>query len=289
VAGFISNKSFIVTEHGIYTREREEEIIKSDWVIGDFKKNWINFFYRISAITYHQADKVISLFETNRNLQIEMGCPEDKAIIIPNGVDVDLYTQNNARLLNTNPSEVIRIGVVARLVPIKDIKTMILAFEAAMHRVDHLELIILGPTEEDVVYTQECLALIDDFKLTNISILGRVDVKEYLPSFDFMLLTSISEGQPLAVLEGMAAGIAQICTNVGSCQELLLGSQQDHLGAAGIIVPVMDIEKIASAIEALAKDKSLRDTMGIVGQNRVRAFYQKKDFLDRYEALYQSY
>jgi glycosyltransferase involved in cell wall biosynthesis len=51
----------------------------------------------------------------------------------------------------------------------------------------------------------------------------------------------------------------------------------------------MDIEKIASAIEALAKDKSLRDTMGIVGQNRVRAFYQKKDFLDRYEALYQSY
>jgi glycosyltransferase involved in cell wall biosynthesis len=289
VAGFISNKPFIVTEHGIYTREREEEIIKSDWVIGDFKKNWINFFYRISAITYHQADKVISLFETNRNLQIEMGCPEDKAIIIPNGVDVDLYTQNNARLLNTNPSEVIRIGVVARLVPIKDIKTMILAFEAAMHRVDHLELIILGPTEEDVVYTQECLALIDDFKLTNISILGRVDVKEYLPSFDFMLLTSISEGQPLAVLEGMAAGIAQICTNVGSCQELLLGSQQDHLGAAGIIVPVMDIEKIASAIEALAKDKSLRDTMGIVGQNRVRAFYQKKDFLDRYEALYQSY
>ena len=295
VAAYINKKPLIISEHGIYTREREEEIIKSDWVIGDFKKNWINFFYRISAIAYQQADKVISLFETNRDLQIEMGCPVDKTLIIPNGVDVVLYSSHliNLEIIeeqrkNKSLSEKIRIGSIARIVPIKDIKTMILAFETASQQVDNLELLILGPTEEDPSYYQEVLSLIDDFKLTNIKILGRVDIKLYLSTFDMMLLTSISEGQPLAVLEGMAAGVPQICTNVGSCKELLYGMSGDRLGHCGIIVPVMNIEKIASAIVELANDEILRTHLGMIGYERARNTYQKKDFLDKYEALYNS-
>lgn len=295
VASYINEKPFIITEHGIYTREREEEIIKSDWVIGDFKKNWINFFYRISAIAYQQAVKVISLFETNRDLQIEMGCPVDKTLIIPNGVDVTLYSSHliNSELIeerskNKSLTEKIHIGSIVRIVPIKDIKTMILAFEAASQKVDNLELLILGPTEEDPSYYQEVLSLIDDFKLANVKILGRVDIKSYLPTFDMMLLTSISEGQPLAVLEGMAAGVPQICTNVGSCKELLYGMSGDSLGHCGIIVPVMNIEKIASAIEELANDELLRTHLGKIGYERARTTYQKKDFLDKYDTLYNS-
>lgn len=295
VASYVNDKPFIITEHGIYTREREEEIIKSDWVIGDFKKNWINFFYRISAIAYQQADKVISLFETNRTLQIEMGCLKEKTMIIPNGVDVELYSTHlydpvliEEMSVKRLQSGIIRIGVMARIVPIKDIKTMIIAFETAMQRINNLELLILGPTEEDPGYYQEVLSLIDDFKLTNIKILGRVDVKSYLPTFDMMLLTSISEGQPLAVLEGMAAGVPQICTNVGSCKELLYGMSDDDLGQCGIIVPVMNIEKIAFAIEELASNEPLRAQMSRIGHERAKKTYQKKDFLDKYEALYNS-
>lgn len=295
IASYVNQKPFIITEHGIYTREREEEIIKSDWVIGDFKKNWINFFYRISAICYQQAEKVVALFETNRTLLVEMGCPEEKTLIIPNGVDVTHYSSHlydidlkaNVKFKKAN-SKKIRIGATVRMVPIKDIKTMILAFEAATQRINNLELVILGPTEEDVSYHQEVLSLIDDFNLKSVSILGRVNVKDYLPTFDIMLLTSISEGQPLAVLEGMAAGIPQICTNVGGCKELLYGMSHDDLGHCGIIVPVMDIEKIASAIEVLALDETLRAKMGEIGHQRVTETYQKKDFLNQYEALYKS-
>jgi len=295
IASYINEKPLIITEHGIYTREREEEIIKSDWVIGDFKKNWINFFYRISSICYQQATKVAALFETNRALQIEMGCPEEKTMIIPNGVDVNHYSSHlydidlkaEVKLKKTHAGK-IRVGATVRMVPIKDIKTMILAYEAALQKVPNMELVILGPTEEDPEYHQEVLSLIDDFELKSVSILGRVNVKNYLPSFDIMLLTSISEGQPLAVLEGMAAGIPQICTNVGGCKELLYGMSGDELGHCGIIVPVMDIDKIASAIEVLALDETLRTQMGQVGHERVKATYQKKDFLDDYDALYQS-
>jgi len=208
---------------------------------------------------------------------------------------VELYSSHliNSELIeeqrrNRSLSEKIRIGSIARIVPIKDIKTMILAFEAASQQVGNLELLILGPTEEDPSYYQEVLSLIDDFKLENVKILGRVDIKSYLPTFDMMLLTSISEGQPLAVLEGMAAGVPQICTNVGSCKELLYGMSGDNLGHCGIIVPVMNIEKIASAIEDLAKDELLRTHLGKIGYERARTTYQKNDFLDKYEALYNS-
>ena len=52
---------------------------------------------------------------------------------------------------------------------------------------------------------------------------------EYLPQFDVCLLTSISEGQQLAVLEGMAAGIPYIVSDVGSCSELIYGRDDDPL------------------------------------------------------------
>ena len=58
------NKPYYLTEHGIYAREREEDIIKSHWVGDDFKKIWIDYFYFLSKIAYKYSDKIISLFNT---------------------------------------------------------------------------------------------------------------------------------------------------------------------------------------------------------------------------------
>ena len=54
-----------------------------------------------------------------------------------------------------------------------------------------------------------------------------MNVRSYLEKIDFTLLTSISEGQPLAVLEAMAAGRPAVTTDVGSCQELIMGPGDD--------------------------------------------------------------
>ncbi len=42
-ASYVEQKPLLLSEHGIYTREREEDIIRSQWVAGDFKEIWINF------------------------------------------------------------------------------------------------------------------------------------------------------------------------------------------------------------------------------------------------------
>ena len=67
-------KPFILSEHGIYTREREEEIIRADWVRGIYKDLWIQQFRKIGICGYQYADKVTSLFEDARQFQIELGC-----------------------------------------------------------------------------------------------------------------------------------------------------------------------------------------------------------------------
>jgi len=287
VASEVFQVPFLLTEHGIYTREREEEIIKSDWVQGAFKEIWIEFFNKLSHIAYNSANEVISLFETNKTLQIELGCPEEKIRIIPNGIDIEKFERLPQKTSSSN--QFFNIGVVARIVPIKDIKTMLFAFDLVTTKIPNARLVICGPNDEDMEYYNECVSLINELEIKGVLFEGRVDVSKYLSDFDIMLLTSISEGQPLAVLEGMAARIPQVATNVGSCQELLYGKNDDFLGQAGLIVPIMNIQSIADAIVELAEDINLRLQMGNVGYNRVKKYYQKSTFLDAYYELYKKY
>jgi len=287
VASEVNKAPYFVTEHGIYTREREEEIIKSDWVQGSFKEIWIEFFNKLSHIAYFSANEIITLFETNKTLQIELGCPPEKISIIPNGIDLEKFESLPPR--DEASKKFINIGVVARLVPIKDIKTMLFAFDIVKTKVPNARLVILGPNDEDMEYFNECTALIKELNISDVIFEGRVDVSKYLANFDIMLLTSISEGQPLAVLEGMAAKLPQVCTNVGSCQELLYGKSDDNLGKAGIVVPIMNIQNIADAIVELAGDEKMRLAMGQVGYERVKTYYQKAFFLNAYHELYNIY
>jgi len=165
---------------------------------------------------------------------------------------------------------------------------MIQSFHMVENEVPHAELFIMGPTDEDEQYYQECLQMVDSLGIKNIHFLGLVNIKEYINQMDILLLTSISEGQPLAILEGMANSKPFVTTNVGSCRELIEGIGDDEFGPAGFAVPVMQYEQIANAVMKLCKDKNLRKTMGQSGYNRVSTRYKHSDFINSYRFLYQS-
>ena len=69
---------FLLTEHGIYPREREEEILGANWIDPDFKNIWIDYFYYLSKLAYQYSDKIISLFEYTRGIQIQYGADEKR-------------------------------------------------------------------------------------------------------------------------------------------------------------------------------------------------------------------
>lgn len=284
MAAHFYGSRLLLSEHGIYTREREEDIIRSRWVSGEFKEIWIEFFKKLSFIAYQKAGVVTTLFETNRSLQVELNCPPEKITVIPNGVAAREY----AVCRRENRKGPVTLGAVLRVVPIKDVKTMLLAFDIVKQAEPEARLRIMGNCRENPAYYQECLDLLEELGTRDVEFLGQVDIKEHLPEIDLLLLSSISEGQPLAMLEGMAAEIPFVTTNVGNCKALLEGEREDdRFGPAGLAVPVMNSEAMAQAILRCIRDPDLRRRMGQAGRKRVEAYYSREGMLDAFHQLYE--
>ena len=281
LASTVYKKPFILTEHGIYSREREEEIIKSTWVKPGLKDLWITYFYSLAKLTYHRSNRVFTLFEQNALIQTYLGCDKEKISIIPNGIDVESFSSISAQ----GSKGQITVGAVVRVVPIKDIITMLRSFLLVKQELPEVKFVIIGPTNENPEYYEECLNLVNSIGLCDVTFTGAVNVKEYLGDIDVLVLSSISEGQPLVILEGMAAHKPFVATDVGSCRDLLYDSG-DGFGDSGYIVSVLDFEGMAEAIIKLAENENLRKQMGENGYKRVSNLYTQKGFLDSYRQVY---
>ena len=209
-------RPFITTEHGLYVNERRIEISQADWIfvdaprrgalevgLGTFKELWINLFMALGKLCYQETDRIYTLFEGNLRKEVEFGAPAEKIEIVPNGVDVELFSQA-APALPENP-EAFRVGLVGRVVPIKDLKTFIKAVRFMKEHIAGLEVYVIGPTDEDEDYFAECQTMVSALGLHEvIRFTGQVDVKGWYPALDVQVLTSISEGQPLVLLRGSA-------------------------------------------------------------------------------------
>lgn len=286
MAKFFHGAGLLISEHGIYTREREEEIIKADWVKGIYKNIWIDQFKKMSSLAYENADMVTSLYAHAKELQLELGCPEEKIRVTPNGIHVENLEELPGK--TDEDQNWINVGAVLRVTPIKDVKTMIQAFAFAKKEVSNLKLWIMGPCDEDKKYADECFELVQMLGVKDIEFTGRIQVKEYLGRMDFTILTSISEGQPLTILESFAAGKPVIATDVGNCRDLIYG-ENDTFGAAGILTHIMNLEEISQAMVELAKNESRRLTMGEAGHKRVNAFYRMDQMHKVYEDIYKQF
>lgn len=283
-AGYKSRKPVLLTEHGIYSREREEEIIRAQWVQPAFKRQWIKFFYMLSDAIYTRAFKVTSLFGRAMRTQIELGADPSKCSVIPNGIRYDKFCDIPLK----EDDGMVDVAAVIRIAQIKDVKSLIYAFHELKSKRDNVRLHILGGVDEDD-YNEECLNLVDMLSLNeDIIFTGQVDVIKYMEKIDFTILTSISEGQPLSVLESLAARRPCVCTDVGCCRELLEGGDGDNFGIAGFLAPPMHREGIALAMEKMCKSRKEREIMGQNGQRRVEAFFKHEKMVELYNNLYKS-
>ena len=283
LASVRTGKPLLLTEHGIYTREREEEIIRADWILPSMRKQWIDFFYTLSDAIYSKADCITSLFSKARETQIDMGCDPEKCRVISNGIDYESFSA-----IPFESDGFINVGAAVRMAPIKDIKTMIYSFYEVSVQMPNFRLYVMGGVD-DKGYASECYDLVRKLKLDNLIFTGRVNVKEYLKKMDFMILTSISEGQPLSVLESMAAGKACVTTDVGCCRELLEGREDDSLGLAGYCVPPTDLNGLADAMLSMASSEEKRMAMGRIAKKRIEQFYQYGQMIDQYRKMYKEY
>jgi len=301
ISKYLYNRPFILTEHGIYTRERKIEISQADWIYSDtedeititdeedfFKEWWVRIFSFFSKLSYERADEITTIYEGNRKIQIEEGADINKTQVIPNGIDLEMFS--SPRIKSTNNK--FRIGFVGRVVPIKDVKTFIRASKIIHEELDNIEIFIIGPCDEDKEYYKECCLLSEMCSLDGvIKFTGKVDLSEYYPKLDIIVLTSISEGQPIVILEAGASGIPFVASDVGACSELLQGSSADDklLGESGFITPVNNPAETAKAVIRILKDKNLYNKMSETAKKRVATYYQLDQLIANYQTMYADY
>ena len=163
---------------------------------------------------------------------------------------------------------------------------MLYSFYELSNRLDDVRLHIMGGVDDEE-YAQECYDLVKQMQLDNVIFTGRVDIVSYMENLDFTILTSISEAQPLSVLESLASGRPCVTTDVGCCRELLEGGPGDDLGIAGYIVPPTYQKGLADAMEAMCRSQEDRLKMGAIGRERVQRYYQYDRMLKGYLAMYE--
>jgi polysaccharide biosynthesis protein PelF len=294
-----TGRPLIVSEHGIYTKERKIDLLQSRWIrdnrgvferdvsdVSYFRDLWLRFFEALGRLAYDAADEIVALYEGNRQRQIADGARPELTRTIPNGIDVDALMPLVAR----RPERARRVvALIGRVVPIKDIKTFIRAIFIATRTMPDIEGWIVGPEDEDPTYARECHALAESLGLQrNLKFLGFQRMDEVLPQIDLVALTSISEALPLVVLEGFAAGVPAITTDVGACRELIEGGQPEdcELGVAGAVVQIANPASFASATIALLNDAPRWLAAQRAATQRAQRYYRRSQMIESYEDIY---
>jgi glycosyltransferase involved in cell wall biosynthesis len=295
-----TERSCLLTEHGIYTNERRIEIASAEWLQDskgmdlnleisladrDLKDYWTDNFTGYSNLAYEASEYVITLFEENKEFQIKDGADPNKLIIIPNGVDVDKFA--SIKKVQNQPPTVAFIG---RVVSIKDVKTFIRAIQHLKPRIEKLRCYIMGPEDEEPEYVADCKDLVKKLRIEDsIEFTGKVDLKKYLGLVDVVVLTSISEAQPLVILEAGAAGIPIVATDVGACKELLFGrsDEQPNLGQGGVITPLANPIAVSNGIFDLLSSPLFYQNCSRTIKERVSRYYRAEEQQKRYQEIYQ--
>ncbi len=296
--GLETGRPVMLTEHGIYTNERRIELLMADWVADtvdkghalddprfDLRDMWVRAFEAYARTCYEGATDVITLYKDNQRLQRALGAPEDRLAVIANGIDIAKYGAVPPIADDVRPT----MALIGRVVPIKDVETFITAAHLARQRVPNLRALLLGPFDEDKAYAEDCRRLIAELRLEDtIEMPGSVNVVEYLAQIHVCVLTSLSESQPLVILEAGAAGVPFVATNVGSCREIIEGraEEQPQLGPGGSITDLVAPDQIADAVADLLLDPERRKRYGEALRARVQHYYRSEQAVAAYEELY---
>jgi polysaccharide biosynthesis protein PelF len=298
-AGLETGRPALLTEHGIYTNERRIELLMADWLADtvdkghalddprlDLRDLWIRSFEAYARTCYEGCTDVVTLYEDNQRAQRILGAPEQRLSVIANGIDVGKF----GRVPLVADTERPTMCLIGRVVPIKDVKSFITAASLLKQRIPDLRALILGPTDEDEVYNAECVALVETLGCGDcVEFTGTVNILDYMPKVHVAVLTSLSESQPLVILEAGAAGIPFVATNVGSCREIIEGraDEQPPLGPGGIVCDLVSPSQIADAVGLLLLDKAKRRAYGEALRARVRQTYTSQQAVDAYQGLYR--
>ena len=217
-------------------------------------------------------------------LQRVEGFPLSKIKVVFNGVDGQRFSNLPAR------SEIRRrLGLrgdfvyfilCSRLDPIKWIDGLLEALRRVVARYPACGLVLVGdgPERQRIAGAIEQLAIGGHVVMPGY----QTNIPEWLSASDTFVLSSLSEGTSVSLIESMAAGIPSVVTRVGGNEYVI----ED--GTTGSLVPSQDVERLSAEMLRFARDPILRDKFGRNARKRFEERFELHRMLESYATIYRS-
>ncbi|MDG2050461.1 MAG: glycosyltransferase [Myxococcota bacterium] len=235
------------------------------------------FWYARSALIILRLSgaRFLAVSEAIAEDWISYGVSKSRLSVVHNGVVIPTESVARRELRARGPiqGQLFRIGIVGRLVHVKDHKLFLhVAREVANHRQD-VEFLIIGEgfLEDELKKEQLQLGLCDQVKFLGF----RPDAKQLIENLDVLLFTSRSEGIPFALLEAMSAGVPIVAPRVGGIPEVVTDGQ------SGLISPTRDSAELVRRILKVLDDHTLRMMLSAGAVARVREEFSATGMLER--------
>jgi glycosyltransferase involved in cell wall biosynthesis len=225
----------------------------------------------LSRLAARWVDRFVCVSEDASRLSIEQGFRSDRVETLHNGIDLQRFAAHG-------PAPEGPAVIVARLAPEKDIGTLLRATAIVARERSRFRLEIAG----DGPSMPELSRLTAELGITDrVQFLGMVrDVPALLSHAGMYVLSSVTEGVSLTLLEAMACGLPVVATRVGGTPEVVIDSE------TGFLVPPSDPAVLAAALSRLFDDNALARRLGDAGRQRVERQFDVRRMVAKYEAMY---
>jgi glycosyltransferase involved in cell wall biosynthesis len=241
---------------------------------GYFGKIKTLFFIWIERFLGLFTDKIITVSE---NLKKELAeifkiAPEDKISVIELGFELE----DLLKLPQRENQQTINIGIVGRLVPIKNHKMLFKACMLGGNLPYRIVVIGDGEMRGELEKNAEEFGMRDRIEFKG----WIIDLKAIYEELDIVALTSLNEGTPVSLIEAMAAGRPVVATNVGGVKDIVKD------GMSGYLVESGNAEEFNKRLLELIKDSEKRRKFGEYGRNMVKERFSKERLIKDTEKLY---
>jgi len=237
----------------------------------------------LSRWKYRQVDCFVAASNAIRDMLLEDGIEDSRAVTVHEGVDIDHVL--SAPPINIHaefwlPTHAPIVGNVAALVPHKGQRYLIESASLVLREGPDARFIILGEGELRAHLEHQ----IRNGRLDKHIILAgfRPDVMSFHRSFDLFVMSSITEGLGTSLLDAMAASKAIVATSTGGIPEVVLD------GETGLLVPPRDPPGLAAAIVRLLRDDALRAEMARRAFERVQSRFSATRMVEQTLNVYES-
>lgn len=268
--------SFLLTEHGVYLRERLLALARVEQSSLFDQLFQARFAQRLTEASYYFADRIAPGSKYNHRWELRNGAPAERIQTIYNGPDPDEFTPVWTRRPEGEPPTIVWLG---RIDPLKDLETLIRAASIVHGQMPHVRFTLYGKAPRgNEWYYDRCLKLRDSLGLQHALIFAgfAASAAAAYNEGDFVLLSSISEGFPYSVVEAMMCGRTVVGTDVGGVSEALEG--------CGLVVEPRNPEQMAAACLKLLQDPDLCNDLG----RKARAKAVERFSLQQCNAAYLS-